>query len=73
MFGRPTRRISTRWTARCGPTWKKKSRLLDAHSGAAERAWDKITEEQCATIVGNFRKRLRKYIVAKGGNFENML
>ena len=24
MFGRPTR-----WTTRCGPSWKKKSRLLD--------------------------------------------
>ena len=38
------------------------------------RLWSgEITVEQCATIVGNFRKRLRKCIAIQGGNFEHML
>ena len=40
---------------------------------ALTRAWDEITVEQCLTIVGNFRKRLRKCIAVRGGNFEHML
>ena len=79
MFGRPTRRISTRRTTRVDYPGRKSLVYSIRHSGAAEndgaltRAWGENTVEQCATIIGNFRKRLRKYIVAKGGNFENML
>ena len=44
----------------------------DALKAALRRAWDEITVEQCATIVGNFRKRLHACIEAEaqGGNFE---
>ncbi|VDO70875.1 unnamed protein product [Heligmosomoides polygyrus] len=37
------------------------------------RSWDEITAEQCATIISDFPKRLRKCIEAKGGNFEHLL
>lgn len=40
---------------------------------ALKRAWDEITVEQCASIVANFRKRLRACITAEGGHFEHFL
>ena len=40
---------------------------------ALERAWASITVEECATIVGNFRKRLDACISAKGSHFEHLL
>lgn len=46
---------------------------VEALKAALERAWDEITVEQCATIVGNFRKRVKKCIEVKGSNFEHML
>lgn len=46
---------------------------VEALKGALTRAWDEITVEECATIVGNFKKRLNKCIEAKGGNFEHLL
>jgi hypothetical protein len=36
-------------------------------------AWDSITEKECATIVDNFRKRLKACIFAKGSHFEHCL
>lgn len=46
---------------------------VDALKTALMRAWDEITVDQCANIVGNIRKRLRKCIAAQGGNFEHLL
>ena len=46
---------------------------VDALKMALTRAWDEITPEECASIVNNIRKRLRKCIEVKGGNFEHML
>ncbi|VDO87649.1 unnamed protein product [Heligmosomoides polygyrus] len=37
------------------------------------RSWDEITAEQCATIISDFPKRLRKCIEAREGNFEHLL
>ncbi len=45
----------------------------DALKTALQRAWNEITVEQCATIVENFCKRIRKCIEAEGGNFEHLL
>jgi len=36
-------------------------------------SWNEVTTEQCATIISNFRKRLRKCIEVRGGNFEHLL
>lgn len=46
---------------------------VDALKTALTHAWDEITVDMCATIVGNFRRRLRKCIEAQGGNFEHLL
>ena len=40
---------------------------------ALQRAWDQISEEECATIVGNFSKRLEACITAEGSHFEHLL
>lgn len=46
---------------------------VDALKTALTRAWDEITVEQCATIINNFPKRVKKCIDAEGGNFEHLL
>ena len=51
----------------------KRFHSVDSLKAALKRAWAEITVQQCATIVGNFRKRLKKCIEAKGGNFEHLL
>ena len=50
--------------------------IIELHKSGMKtltRAWDEITVEECATIIGNFRKRLRKCIEAEGGHFEHLL
>lgn len=46
---------------------------VDTLKAALIQAWDEITVADCATIIGTFKKRLRKCIEAGGGNFEHML
>lgn len=46
---------------------------VDALKTALTRAWDEITVDQCATIVEDFPKRVKKCIEAEGGNFEHLL
>lgn len=46
---------------------------VDALKKVLSRAWDEITVEQCATIVGNFPRRVKKCIEAAGSNFEHLL
>ncbi|CAK9821600.1 Transposable element Tc3 transposase [Anthophora retusa] len=50
----------------------KRYNTVDTLKRALERSWDEITVEQCASIVGNFPKRLKKCIEADGGNFEHL-
>ena len=45
----------------------------EALKAALQRAWDEIDEQQCATIVGNFQKRLAACISARGAQFEHLL
>ena len=53
--------------------WGTRYATLEALKAALTRAWDEISVEECATIVGNFKKRLRKCIEVNGGNFEHLL
>ena len=46
---------------------------VEALKTALTRAWDEISVEECASIVRNIRKRLRKCIEAQGSNFEHLL
>ncbi|KAL6724287.1 hypothetical protein Aduo_019187 [Ancylostoma duodenale] len=40
---------------------------------ALKQVWDEITEEQVASIVNNFLKRLKACEEAKGGHFEDLM
>ena len=51
----------------------KTYQTVDALKAALKRAWDEMTVQECATIVSNFPKRLKKCIEVDGGNFEHLL
>ena len=51
----------------------KRFKSTECLKKALQRAWDEISEEQCADIVANFRMRLDACISAKGGHFEHLL
>lgn len=52
---------------------RKRYHSLEGLKVALVESWEQITNEQCATIISHFRKRLRKCIESRGGNFEHML
>ncbi|XP_054719190.1 uncharacterized protein LOC129228534 [Uloborus diversus] len=51
----------------------KRYATVDMLKTAPRRAWNEIPVDACASIVGNFRLRLRKYIEAQSANFEQLL
>ena len=50
----------------------KSHESLDDLRNSLQSAWDEIDNDLLASVVENFKKRLRKCIKAKGGYFENV-
>lgn len=46
---------------------------VESLKASLQRAWDEITPKMLATIVVNFRKRLKACVAAKGGHFEHLM
>ena len=61
MFGSPSRRISTR----CGPPWKKKSRLLDTLQWGSDNGVDSCLGRNYGGTVSDHRRQFSQATTLK--------
>uniref|UniRef100_A0A914EAN1 Uncharacterized protein n=1 Tax=Acrobeloides nanus TaxID=290746 RepID=A0A914EAN1_9BILA len=59
------------WSILEAETCSKPHQSIDALKMSLMKAWNAIPHEVIDRAVGNFSKRLKKCIEARGGRFEN--